>query len=291
MLKEEIAMILKNIPLEIVLKEWSKIKELTSDEISNLNGRSRLGCDLIDHYFFKNRLETIGNKGIHFFDFLENIEFYKSKKYIQTLLTFCEKNNRYIDNNTKKYYYCYGLCFGRINAFKITNAIQLYHKYKPTAILDPFCGFGGRLVAAMIQNINYIGVDLNIDLKPGYDKIKEDLGNLSESTVEILFQDALSVDFSNKHYDMVFTSPPYENIEIYKNMEKKTTNEWSQFYTTIFQNLWDHLQKDGIYAININEHIFSKILYPLFGDAHEKIMLKKSSKNNYTEYIYIWRKP
>ena len=286
----EIAMILKNIPLEIVLKEWSKLKQLSYDEISNLNGRSRLGCDLIDHYFFKNRLETIGNKGIHFFDFLENIEFYKSKKYIQTLLTFCEKNNRYTDNEIKKYYYCYGLCFGRINAFKITNALQLYHKYKPTAILDPFCGFGGRLVAAMIQNINYIGVDLNIDLKPGYNKIREDLGNLSESNVEILFQDALSVDFSNKHYDMVFTSPPYENIEIYKNMEKKTTNEWSQFYTTIFQKLWDHLQKDGIYAININDNIFTKILYPLFGDAHEKIMLKKSSKNNYTEYIYIWKK-
>ena len=289
--KDEIVMILKKIPLETVIKEWSKLKELSYEEISNLNGRSRLGCDLIDHYFFKNRIETIGNKGIHFFDFLENIEFYKSKKYIQTLLTFCEKNNRYSDNEIKKYYYCYGLCFGRINAFKITNALQLYHKYKPTAILDPFCGFGGRLVAAMIQNINYIGVDLNIDLKSGYDKIKEDLGNLSESNVEIIFQDALSVDFSNKHYDMVFTSPPYENIEIYKNMEKKTTHEWSQFYTTIFQKLWDHLQKDGIYAININEHIFSKILCPLFGDAHEKIMLKKSSKNNYTEYIYIWRKP
>ena len=288
--KDEIVMILKKIPLETVIKEWSKLKELSYEEISNLNGRSRLGCDLIDHYFFKNRIETIGNKGIHFFDFLENIEFYKSKKYIQTLLTFCEKNNRYSDNEIKKYYYCYGLCFGRINAFKITNALQLYHKYKPTAILDPFCGFGGRLVAAMIQNINYIGVDLNIDLKSGYDKIKEDLGNLSESNVEIIFQDALSVDFSNKHYDMVFTSPPYENIEIYKNMEKKTTHEWSHFYTTIFQKLWDHLQKDGIYAININEHIFSKILCPLFGDAHEKIMLKKSSKNNYTEYIYIWRK-
>ena len=128
MTNNEIAMILKKIPLEIVLKEWSKIKELTCDEISNLNGRSRLGCDLIDHYFFKNRIETIGNKGIHFFDFLENIEFYKSKKYIQTLLTFCEKNNRYTDNEIKKYYYCYGLCFGRINAFKITNALQLYHK-------------------------------------------------------------------------------------------------------------------------------------------------------------------
>ena len=214
--KNEIVKEIKEISIETVLSEWSKLKDMNSEEISNLNGRSRLGCNIIDHYFFKNRIETIGNKGINFFEFIENIEYYKTKKYIQTLFTFCEKNNRYIGSDIKKYYYCYGLCFGRINAFKITNALTLYYKYKPTAILDPFCGFGGRLVAAMFQNINYIGIDLNIDLKPGYDKLREDLGKMSQSKTELLFQDAITVDYSKKYYDMVFTSPPYENIEIYK---------------------------------------------------------------------------
>ena len=288
--KNEIVKEIKEISIETVLSEWSKLKDMNSEEISNLNGRSRLGCNIIDHYFFKNRIETIGNKGINFFEFIENIEYYKTKKYIQTLFTFCEKNNRYIGSDIKKYYYCYGLCFGRINAFKITNALTLYYKYKPTAILDPFCGFGGRLVAAMLQNINYIGIDLNIDLKPGYDKLREDLGKMSQSKTELLFQDAITVDYSKKYYDMVFTSPPYENIEIYKNMEKKTSHEWSEFYNTIFHNLWNNLQKGGIFAININENIYSKILIPLFGDTNEKILLKKSSKNNYTEYIYVWKK-
>jgi hypothetical protein len=166
---------LKDIPIEIVLKDWLKLKELSLSDLESLNGRSRLGCDLLDYYFFEQRIETIGNKGINFFDFLKNIEFYKKKKYITTLLEYCEKNNRYKDSFIKKYYYCYGLCFGRINAFKITNALQIYKVYSPKiAILDPFCGFGGRMVAAMLENINYIGIDLNKDLQPKYERLITD---------------------------------------------------------------------------------------------------------------------
>lgn len=294
MLKREISTAIKNITLKKVQLEWIKLKQLSIDELNTLNGRSRLGCDLIDYYFFEARLDTIGNKGINFFMFLENIEEYKSKTYIQNLLSFCEKNNRYSDNLIKKYYYCYGLCFGRINAFKITNALSIYHKYKPISVLDPFCGFGGRLVAAMLLNINYCGIDLNYDLKPVYDKLLSDfLGkDQCSSTIDLHFKDALSVNYSklNKKYDMVFTSPPYENIEIYKHMEKKTTNEWTIFYNKIFQKLWDHLEMNGHFIININDKIYTKILIPLLGQANESILLKKSSKNEYCEYVYIWKK-
>jgi len=294
MTKREIATTIKNINMKNVTLEWNKLKQLSVDELNKLNGRSRLGCDFIDYYFFEARIDTIGNKGINFFTFLENIEEYKSKKYIQTLLTFCEKNNRYTDNLIKKYYYCYGLCFGRINAFKITNALSIYHKYKPTSILDPFCGFGGRLTAAMLLNIDYCGIDLNRDLKPAYDKLLSDFldKEQSQKKFELRFEDALHIDYSklNKKYDMVFTSPPYENIEIYKYMEKRTIEEWIIFYNTIFQKLWIHLEIGGHFIININDKIYNKILIPLFGLAHENILLKKSSKNEYEECIYIWKK-
>lgn len=291
--RSQISKELKDISLDIVVKEWSQIKATSQEAIQNMNGRSRLGCNLIDYFFFEQRLETIGNKGINFFTFVDNIEFYKTKKYIQTLLTFCEKNNRYKDSIIKKYYYCYGLCFGRINAFKITNALQIYNTYKPTvAVLDPFCGFGGRLVGAMMQNINYIGIDLNKDLEPGYTKLLSDFSKETKSNVELLFQDSNTVDYSKYKYkyDMVFTSPPYENIEIYKHMEKKSIEEWATFYKEIFQKLWDNLQPGGTYIININENIYMKILEPLFGKAVESQLLKKSSKNEYKEYIYIWKK-
>jgi len=143
-----------------------------------------------------------------------------------------------------------------------------------------------------LQNINYIGIDLNKDLEPGYTKLLSDFSKETKSNVELLFQDSNTVDYSKYKYkyDMVFTSPPYENIEIYKHAEKKSIEEWETFYKEIFQKLWDNLQPGGTYIININEKIYMKILEPLFGKALESQILKKSSKNEYKEYIYIWKK-
>jgi site-specific DNA-adenine methylase len=298
--KRNIAVEIKNIGIETVITEWCELKKLSVNpqDVECLNGRSKIGCDLIDYYFFLNRIETIGNKGINFFEFVQNIDYYKTKKYIQNLLNYCSQHNRYVDNEIKRYYYIYGLSFGRVNAFKITNAISVYMKYKPNtenylySIMDPFCGFGGRLVAALLLNYNYIGVDLNVNLKPNYDRLLNDLGKKSSSRVTLLFQDAKDVDYSKYKYDMVFTSPPYGNIEVYENGIRKSPEEWAQFYTTVFQKLWDHLRnKDGVYAININADIYQKYLVPLFGECEEKIELKKSTRNNkYKEYIYLWRK-
>ena len=90
---------------------------------------------------------------------------------------------------------------------------------------------------------------------------------------------------------MVFTSPPYENIEIYQNGKKKTNDEWLEFYKIVFQNTWDSLSPGGIYAININASIYEKSLVPLLGICHEKNELKKSTRNTkYKEFIYIWKK-
>jgi hypothetical protein len=289
--KSQIVKDLKYVIFPEVLKDWVEIAAKSPEAIENLNGRSRLGCNLIDYYFFEQRIETIGNKGINFFNFVDDIENYKKKKYIQTLLTYCEKHNRYKDSIIKKYYYCYGLCFGRINAFKITNALQIYNRYQPVvAVMDPFCGFGGRLVGAMMKNINYIGIDLNKDLEKGYLSLIKDFREKSTSKIQLLFKDSNIIDYSNYKYDMVFTSPPYENIEIYKHMEKKSIEEWNKFYKEIFQKLWDSLEPCGSYIININEKIYRRILNPLFGPAVESILLKKSSKNDYKEYIYIWNK-
>jgi hypothetical protein len=289
--KSQIVKELKDVTFPEVLKDWVEIAAKSPEVIENLNGRSRIGCNLIDYYFFEQRIETIGNKGINFFHFVDDIENYKKKKYIQTLLTYCENHNRYKDSIIKKYYYCYGLCFGRINAFKITNALQIYNKYPTTSsIMDPFCGFGGRLVGAMMKNINYIGFDLNKDLEQGYLSLIKDFREKTTSKIDLLFQDSNSIDYSKYKYDMVFTSPPYENIEIYKHMERKSIEEWTKFYKEIFQKLWDSLQPNGTYIININEKIYRKILDPLFGPAMESILLKKSSKNDYKEYIYIWKK-
>lgn len=276
------------------LNDWQRLSTITSIELESLNGRSKLGCNLVDHYFFSERLATIGNKGIHFIDFLNNIEYYKGKKYIQTLVDFCKKNNRYKHCEIKKWYYIYGLCFGRINAFKITNAQQIYRKYKPTKILDPFAGFGGRMIGAILENVDYVGYDKNIHLKTGYEKFFRDFKGKYTNSVNIRFEDSKEVCYKTVYesfaYDMVFTSPPYKNIEVYRCCGKMDPEEWKEMYTTVFSNTWEYLKHEGYYIININSDIYNSILIPLLGECIDSILLTKTKKNSYDEYIYIWKK-
>ena len=50
-------------------------------------------------------------------------------------------------------------------------AMHMYKKYKATRVLDFTAGWGARLIAAMALDIDYIGIDSNKSLKPGYDKL------------------------------------------------------------------------------------------------------------------------
>jgi len=252
---------LKEISFDSIIKEWNIIKIMSLEELNAITEKSKLGCNIIDYYFFEERLKTKGNKGINFYEFLQDIEIYKTKRYIQTLLSYCDKHNRYTDNIYKRYYYIYGLSFGRVNAFKITNALKIYKTYNPTHILDPFCGFGGRLVAAKMLNIEYTGIDINHNLKHSYDKLLYDF-SCNNCCNRLYFQDCLTIDYSTINYDMVFTSPPYENIEVYPNNPIMTIKEWLVFYNKIFKLLWDNLKK-GYYIININAKTYNKILVPL----------------------------
>ena len=275
----------RNISFLSVKKEWDEIQRMSLAELVGLNGRSKVGCAIVDYYFFQHRLRTKGNKGINFYEFLDQIEYYKTKPYIQTLLAYCEKKNRYKDSEVKRYYYIYGLTFGRVNAFKITNALSIYRRFSPTKILDPFCGFGGRMAAALMAGIPYVGIDINVDLKPEYERLLADF----PGDACVRFQDCNTFDYSEIEYDMVFTSPPYENIEIYPNNPVRTLAEWDTFYREIFKKLWDNLKVGGIFAINIHKKIYA-ILVKMFGECNEKILLTKSSRNNYVEYIYVWTK-
>lgn len=66
--------------------------------------------------------------------------------------------------------------------------------------------------------------------------------------------------------------------------------EWKEMYTTVFSNSWEYLKDGGYYIININSDIYNSILIPLLGECIESILLTKTKKNSYDEFIYIWKK-
>jgi hypothetical protein len=103
-------------------------------------------------------------------------------------------------------------------------------------------------------------------------------------------------DYSKLDYDMVFTSPPYYNLELYSGTKKRSKKEWEEdFYTPIFTNTFKYLKSGGFYCLNISQKIYNDIAKKILGEANELILLKKSprfkkEKENYKEYIYVWKK-
>ena len=298
--KQEIAFNIKPISLERAKQDYEKLQGLT--DTSNISSRCLIGNDVVDYFTFVERLNTKGKYNANFYDFLWNIEEFKKKKFIQNMLIYYETTKN--KNNTKNQYVVYkevyNICISAINIFRPVIAMEIYARFKPTAILDFTCGWGGRLVGACALNIpRYIGIDINKNLKHCYEKLENFLQehetpSLASSTdIQLFIQDALTFDYQSIEYDMVFTSPPYFSLEKYSfNTVYASKEEMKNaFYIPLFQKTYQHLKHGGHYCLNVNQEIYSEICIPLFGKETYEIPLKKSKRqNNYSESIYVWFK-
>jgi tRNA1(Val) A37 N6-methylase TrmN6 len=298
----EKVMISKNIKL-ISLKDasedFNKLKLIGNNlmkQSCNISSRCRTGNNTVDYFTFTERLNTKGKYDINFFEFIANINEFKKKKFIANMLKYYEdvKNKNKTKNNYIVLKEVYNICISAINIFRPLVAMEIYVKYKPTTVLDFTCGWGGRLVGACALNIpNYIGIDINSNLSNSYTEMKSFFKNLSNTNIEIFFQNAVNFDYSKITYDMVLTSPPYYFLEKYSNNEQfDSKNEMkNKFYIPVISNTYKYLQKGGYYCLNINKEIYEDICIHLLGEANDSVPLKKSKRqNDYEEYIYVWNK-
>ena len=265
------------------------------------NERCRVGNNVVDFFTFRERLETRGKYNINFYDFFTNIEEFKKKKFIQTMLTYYEttKNARGFKNECIVLKEVYNICISAINIFRPLLAMEVYQRFKPTRILDPCAGWGGRAVGAAVCNISYFGLDINARLHEPYNKMSAFLNSSSSSSsnnlINLLIADAVSYDYSTivPGYDMVFTSPPYYFIEKYSHNNNYASKDEmdQQFYIPLFSNTYKHLLPGGNFVLNVNNEIYKRVCLALFGPAEQTINCKKSKRqNDYREMIYIWKK-
>lgn len=291
---------IKMISLKDAIEDFNKLKTLGNNIVKNdcnISSRCRTGNNIVDYFTFTERLNTKGKYDINFFEFIANIDEFKKKKFIANMLKYYEdvKNKNKTKNNYIVLKEVYNICISAINIFRPLVAMEIYTKYKPTCVLDFTCGWGGRLVGACALNIpNYIGIDINTNLINPYLEMKSFFNNISETNIDIFFENAVDFDYSTIKYDMVLTSPPYYFLEKYSNNKtyNNSKNEMkNNFYIPVISNTYKYLQSGGHYCLNINKEIYEDICVGLLGVATDIIPLKKSKRqNNYEEYIYVWYK-
>ena len=297
--KETISNSIKPISLKNATEDFNKLKLLSDNFVKdpfNISPRCRIGNNIVDFFTFTERLNTKGKYDVNFFEFISNIDEFKKKKFISNMLKYYEdvKNKNKTKNNYIVLKEVYNICISAINIFRPLVAMEIYVKYKPNSVLDFTCGWGGRLVGACALNIpNYIGIDINTNLLNPYLKMKSFFNNISETNVDIFFENAVDFDYSKITYDMVLTSPPYYFLEKYSNNEcyASKTEMKNKFYIPVFSNTYKYLKTGGHYCLNINKEIYEDICVDLLGVANDFIPLKKSKRqNNYEEFIYVWYK-
>ena len=294
--KLEISRKIKDITESIAIQDFADLQQI-GENASNMSPRCRKGNDVVDYFTFCQRLETKGKYNASFFDFLENIEEYKKKKFIKNMLQYYEevKNKNKTKNEFIVYKEVYNICISAINIFRPLMAMEVYAKYKPTSVLDFCAGWGGRLVGACALNIKeYIGIEINKELEEPYAKLTSFLTDEErkvDTKISMYFEDASKFDFSKIEYDMVLTSPPYYSLEKYPNNvnyeSKKEMNE--KFYEPLIKNSYAHLKPGGHFCLNINKEIYETVCVKMLGEATTILPFKKSKRQNeYSECIYVW---
>lgn len=198
------------------------------------------------------------------------------------------------------------------NQFKVFTAKVIYQyfmkKSKISKVLDFSAGWGGRMVGAMSLNLDYTGIDPNVDLRNSYKGILELLKPYNTSKVKMLIEYAEEVDYSKLDYDFVFTSPPYieksgRQTERYKNMKDYTKDTfYTEFILPTLYRIIHFLPDDKYVCINTHKTNMEIISRMLLGKPSIEIPYKTKERageqkrrdvhktERYTEMIYCFKK-
>jgi len=301
--KQTLALQIREYSPEQIDQDFARLRAIGC-RAKNQSSRIHVGNRVVDWATFAQRLDTVGSKGIRFYDFWQNRESYRSKSYVRKYIDYANRQHR--QTEPKLWYNLFRFYFTSINCFRPLVAMEYYCMFKPKCVLDMTAGWGGRLVGACALDVpRYVGIDNNENLKEPYKRLAAFLKPRSKTEIDFRVQDALTVDYSNIEYDMVLTSPPYYDLEVYRGGSapfatpeggtNTNDNYDTQFYRPLFSKTYEHLAKGGHYCLNIPEKIYDRVCVDLLGPYTLRFPLKKSDrqsikKKQYVEYVYVWRK-
>lgn len=170
-----------------------------------------------------------------------------------------------------------------VTTFMPGYAKQIYQHFKAKRVLDPCGGWGDRLLGALAVGKNtgdfdpdappggiiekYVCFDPNPNVRDGYAEIVG-LYNIpidTEVTTEkyMRFKNGFevytdrfevgAVKLKSESFDLVFTSPPFFDFEVYDPSNPTYTNWYTEFYMPLFEQAYRCLVKGGHICIHIDD--------------------------------------
>jgi len=195
------------------------------------------------------------------------------------------------------------------SVFRPVVARYLYETYCPSGgvVWDPCSGYGGRLLGALAAGVGkYIGTDVEPETVGGNRRLAALLG--MEDRAEIHLNPAET--FDPGPVDLVFTSPPYFNLELYGRSrdQSSVTNsgfeEWvSGFLVPVLVTAYRRLPDGGVLVLNVTDVRQGRKTFPLVeaaireavtaGFKHEdtlRMPLASLNRKNASEPLLVFRR-
>ena len=142
--------------------------------------------------------------------------------------------------------------------------MALMQMWGAKTILDFSSGWGDRAIGSMAGGAEfYCGVDPNPCVHAGYTQMKEFFG--WGDRVQFICDTIEHAELPDREFDMVFTSPPYFDLELYdtggdadaallQSTNYGTERDWfDKFLAVAISKVWAKLKIGGTLAININQ--------------------------------------
>jgi len=160
----------------------------------------------------------------------------------------------------------------QISSFRPTIAYALIKHYGASSLLDPCAGWGGRMVGAIAAGISYVGIDPSAGTIAGNEGFLVELSRsiTPEQPVALLNECAEDVLGSNRDigkFDLVFTSPPYFDLEHYSTDPRQSylrypnLELWSrEFLQVMLEGSASRLNSGGRVGINTFDKLSEVVL-------------------------------
>jgi hypothetical protein len=162
----------------------------------------------------------------------------------------------------------------RANGYKLATTFMpsyakaIYEHFNATIVLDPCAGWGDRLLGALTSSCveKYIGFDPNKKLRPGYADIIAAVRHIHPSSINehvMSFDNIVSIystpfemgisNIPDETVDLVFTSPPFFDYEIYCSTNPMYTDWISEFYVPLFRESERVCKQSGHVVIYVDD--------------------------------------
>jgi len=222
--------------IESLASDYEDYNIISSFFTDTIRSKGKKNADSVYNFFQKNKLEILNN-------IRRNCRNYQSMNYYQKMHEVRET--------------VYNI-FGKRNectSHRVTVPFSLYHYFNAEKVLDYSAGWGDRAIAAMASGIAYTGIDPNPELHSCYKRMLD----LFKPQQKVEFIQCCAEDHSTDEvYDLMYTSPPYYNLERYTDHPDQSIKKYSsyrdwkeKFYFKMLLNSIKHVKHDGFIAVNI----------------------------------------